>query len=224
MLRHQLHLAPPLMLSLLERGAFAMYWNSASKEASPAAVSEPTHSRRPLLLLLNLAFAFTVVPIPWSSLKLSAGHEWLSWSGLALQFASIAIAIWARYHLAAQWSDFDRDLTDSLIEHSLVDLCLLVLRNAVQLVNRGSCLKSRNFGKFPSKGARFPQVSRNAFLGLTRLESLEAAYQLTSKLAVGESKQKRTKDSGTRAIIVNHEPPHRTTAARWPQRSTPRLF
>lgn len=39
MLRHPLHLAPPLMVSLLEWGAFAMYWNSASKEASRAIVS-----------------------------------------------------------------------------------------------------------------------------------------------------------------------------------------
>ena len=104
MLGHRLHLALPSMLSLLEWGAFAMYWKSASKEATPAAVSEPIHSRLLHLFLLNLAFAFAVAPIPWASLKSQAGYEWLSWIGLALQSASVVLAVWARYHLAAQWS------------------------------------------------------------------------------------------------------------------------
>ena len=104
MLMHRLHLALPMMLSLLEWGAFAMYWNSASKETTPAAVSEPVRSRRLHLLLLNLAFAFAIVPIPWSSLKSRAAYEWLSWIGFALQSASLLWAVWARYHLAAQWS------------------------------------------------------------------------------------------------------------------------
>ncbi len=112
------HPALPWKLSLLEWAVFSFYWSSKAKNASPAAVSESPRSRRSHVVLLYAAFFLSAISIPGLDWKLPLGAGYTVWLGVAVQYASLALAVWARRHLAAHWSGEITIKTDHVLIQS----------------------------------------------------------------------------------------------------------
>ena len=94
----------PVSLSLLEWSVFSLYWSAAAKNASPAVWSESSKSRRVHAILVNIALLLVVLPIRELSPRFLPRAQWIAWLGVGIQTASLALAIWARRHLASHWS------------------------------------------------------------------------------------------------------------------------
>lgn len=103
MLSHRIHLPLPAILSLLFWGVFAVYWDASAKNSSPSKKSESTRSRWLHVTLLNAAFLLSVVPIFGSRWPMPLGVKG-AWIGIFVQSASLTLAVWARRHLAFNWS------------------------------------------------------------------------------------------------------------------------
>lgn len=94
----------PQLLSIAEWSLFSLYWSAASKNASPARRTESGKSRRVHVVLVNLALLLVALPIRQLSPRFLPNSIWIAWLGLSIQTASGLFAIWARRHLAANWS------------------------------------------------------------------------------------------------------------------------
>jgi len=84
--------------------AFVAYWSVAAKSSAQARKSESKESRAIHELLLNLALLLLFISIPGFRLRFEPDSRVWAIAGLAIQAASLALAIWARRHLGRNWS------------------------------------------------------------------------------------------------------------------------
>jgi protein-S-isoprenylcysteine O-methyltransferase Ste14 len=101
---HQNHFDFPLILSVLEWIMFSLYWSAAAKNVSRPLDSELSRSRRFHVTLVNIALLFVVLPVYGLIPRFLPDALWVACLGLSIQSASLALAVWARRHLAAHWS------------------------------------------------------------------------------------------------------------------------
>lgn len=94
----------PMVLSLTEWSAFTIYWSAAAKTASPARSSEAPKSRRVHRLLVNAALLLVALPVHEPGRRFLPEVISIAWFGLDVQTAFAVFGIWARKHLASNWS------------------------------------------------------------------------------------------------------------------------
>ena len=93
-----------LSLALALWVVWGIYWEVKAKESAPAATSESSLSRGLHIVLLNVAMAIVLLPIP------GLRARWLPLStlgivtGLLIEALGVALAIWARQTLGRNWS------------------------------------------------------------------------------------------------------------------------
>jgi protein-S-isoprenylcysteine O-methyltransferase Ste14 len=94
----------PLVLSALGWVGFSVYWSAKATQSAEAKDTESAESRRVHLLLLNGGQLLLFLPI-WGlrARFLPPSPLWVP-LGLSIEGAGIALAVWARVHLAANWS------------------------------------------------------------------------------------------------------------------------
>ena len=94
----------PMWLAALGWIGFAVYWGAAARNAADSKASESAGSRRIHVLLLNVGQLLLFVPVPGLRQPfLTPSGPWIA-TGLAMEAASIAVAVWARRHLGRNWS------------------------------------------------------------------------------------------------------------------------
>jgi protein-S-isoprenylcysteine O-methyltransferase Ste14 len=84
--------------------AFSVYWSLAAKDRAPTLNGESIASRQLHVLAINLALLILIVPVPGLTRRLLPDSTALHAIGLAVQIASMLLAVWARRHLGANWS------------------------------------------------------------------------------------------------------------------------
>ena len=94
----------PQLLSLTEWSLLSIYWGAASREESPVKRTETRTSRRIHVALVNLALLLVALPTAELTPRFLPDLPWIGWAGLSIQSAAGLLAIWARQHLAANWS------------------------------------------------------------------------------------------------------------------------
>jgi protein-S-isoprenylcysteine O-methyltransferase Ste14 len=94
----------PLMLSVAGWVLFSVYWSIAAKNSAPAKSSEAPKSRQIHQLLLNSALLLILIPVPGLKQPLPPAGVLLWPAGLVVQAAFGLLAVWARRHLASNWS------------------------------------------------------------------------------------------------------------------------
>ena len=103
------YLAPPwkywaMWLSAAGWIGFSSYWSIAARNSAEAKSSESRESRRVHELLMNIALFLLFLPIPGlRGAFLPPSPAWPP-IGLAIQAASVALAVWSRRHLGRYWS------------------------------------------------------------------------------------------------------------------------
>jgi protein-S-isoprenylcysteine O-methyltransferase Ste14 len=98
LLAHHRYLLPTLPWIL-----FSVYWEFAAKGAAEAKSSEAKLSRGVHVALANIAVVLEILPI--RGLGRFLPLTWLSTAaGLAVEFAGLSLAIWARRALGRNWS------------------------------------------------------------------------------------------------------------------------
>lgn len=104
-----LYLAPPaqhwpMWISAAGWVGFSTYWSCAAGNSAEAKRSESAGSRRIHVLVLTAGQLLLFIPV-WgvNQFILTASPVWIP-LGLAIQAASIALAVWARRHLGSNWS------------------------------------------------------------------------------------------------------------------------
>jgi protein-S-isoprenylcysteine O-methyltransferase Ste14 len=93
----------PTVLSLAEWSVFSLYWNAAAKHTSAVKIRESRYSRKVHQVFVNLALALVVVPGDWSPRFLPDTGA-ITWMCLGIQTLSLVLNVWARRHLASNWS------------------------------------------------------------------------------------------------------------------------
>lgn len=102
-------LAPPLSywpmwVSAVGWIGFSIYWGVAARNSAEAKTSESAESRRVHVLLTSVGQLLLFVPVPGLRQGfLPVSHAWIP-AGLAVEAASIALAVWARRVLGSNWS------------------------------------------------------------------------------------------------------------------------
>ena len=87
--------------------AFLVYWRiraghtKATQRLEPAATSI-VRTLAFLLVVVLLSTAF--IPLPWLYRQLWPSSIWSFWIGAAVTVAGLLFAVWARQHLASNWS------------------------------------------------------------------------------------------------------------------------
>lgn len=87
--------------------AFLVYWRIKAVGTKAAQRSEPTASgilRTLAFLVVVVLLATTLIPLPWLYLHLWPPGLWAFWIGAAVMVAGLLFAVWARHHLASNWS------------------------------------------------------------------------------------------------------------------------
>src|SRR5580658_3107018 len=87
--------------------AFLLYWGIRAVKTKSIQRREPAASRilRALLLLIVIVLlSTTLIPLDWLYLQLWPTGIWLFWIGAAVTVAGLLFAVWARQHLASNWS------------------------------------------------------------------------------------------------------------------------
>jgi protein-S-isoprenylcysteine O-methyltransferase Ste14 len=84
--------------------AFTVYWSIAAKDRAPTRSGESVLSRQAHVIAVNAALLMLVFPVPGLTRRFVPDTLALALIGLAIQVASIALAIWARRHLGSNWS------------------------------------------------------------------------------------------------------------------------
>lgn len=100
----QLKLPIPVLLSVALWILFSVYWSIAAKDRAPAKTSESRWSRQLHLILVNGALLLLVLPVPGLTCRFLPAGPFLVAAGLIVQAAFIPLAVWARRHLASNWS------------------------------------------------------------------------------------------------------------------------
>jgi protein-S-isoprenylcysteine O-methyltransferase Ste14 len=87
--------------------AFLLYWRIKAARTKTTQRGEPAASG----ILRALAFLFVIVllsipriPLPWLYRQLWPSGIWPFWIGAAVTVAGLLFAVWARHHLASNWS------------------------------------------------------------------------------------------------------------------------
>ena len=83
---------------------FSLYWEIQSKNSAPAVSSESKGSRAVHVVLTNAALLLIFMPIPALSRRLLPDRIAVQVIGFVLEFAGVALAIWARRVLGRNWS------------------------------------------------------------------------------------------------------------------------
>lgn len=87
--------------------AFFVYWQIMAARAKATARLEPASSRVLRVVLFGLAivlFCWHTIPVSWLRIQLWPQSYALYNVGIAMTAAGIAFAVWARVHLAGNWS------------------------------------------------------------------------------------------------------------------------
>jgi protein-S-isoprenylcysteine O-methyltransferase Ste14 len=87
--------------------AFIVYWRIRAAGTKPTQRLEPAATRilRALVLLIVIILLVaTRIPLPWLYRQLWPLGLWPFWIGAAVTVAGLLFAIWARQHLAGNWS------------------------------------------------------------------------------------------------------------------------
>ena len=87
--------------------AFLVYWRIKAAHTKATQRLEPAASR----ILRTLAFLIVIVllsttriPLPWLYRELWPSGLWSFWIGAAVTVTGLLFAVWARQHLASNWS------------------------------------------------------------------------------------------------------------------------
>jgi protein-S-isoprenylcysteine O-methyltransferase Ste14 len=83
---------------------FIAYWSAVATKAAPAVAAESDKSRRTHELILNSGLLLLFVPLPSLGFRFLPATKFNVPAGLALQTASLLLALWARRHLGRNWS------------------------------------------------------------------------------------------------------------------------
>lgn len=97
-------LSSPLSISAALWIGFLIYWNFAAGHTVPTKSRESHASRRVHGWLLNAAMFLLFVPIPGLDRRVLPEGRWVVPLGIAIQLASLLLAIAARRHLGQFWS------------------------------------------------------------------------------------------------------------------------
>ena len=88
--------------------AFCVYWRIKAFNTKTTQRIEPIASRilRALTLVVVIALLSTTrIPLPWLYRQLWPSGLWSFWIGAAITVVGLLFAIWARQHLATNWSN-----------------------------------------------------------------------------------------------------------------------
>lgn len=99
-----LHFSRGMIAAILLIALFDLYWSSAAKNSAPAQSSESRSSRGLHLAVLNGGVLLLIFSVPGLTRRFLPDRPWLAPLGLAVEIAGIAVAIWSRRHLGANWS------------------------------------------------------------------------------------------------------------------------
>lgn len=94
----------PLLVSFIPWVIFSLYWEIAAKNSAPAIKSESRFSRGIHVVLANAALLFIFFPISALNQRFLPDNLLIKLAGIALEFAGVALAIWARRILGRNWS------------------------------------------------------------------------------------------------------------------------
>src|SRR5579863_5459513 len=94
----------PALASFVPWIIFSLYWEIAAKNSAPAIKSESRFSRGIHVVLANAALLFIFFPIGPLNQRFLPDNLFLKLAGIALEFAGVALAIWARRILGRNWS------------------------------------------------------------------------------------------------------------------------
>lgn len=85
--------------------AWLLYWLVAARGGKPVARSESVVSRLVYTVPILAGSALLIHPA-WRGIggPMLPRGPWLGWGGLALVIAGLALTVWARRHLAGNWS------------------------------------------------------------------------------------------------------------------------
>jgi protein-S-isoprenylcysteine O-methyltransferase Ste14 len=97
-------LTPAMRVSVGLWFVFSVYWSIASKDRAASRSGEPILSRQVHVIAVNLALLLLILPVPGLTQRLLPDTLALPAVGLALQAASVVLAVWARRHLGSNWS------------------------------------------------------------------------------------------------------------------------
>ncbi len=87
--------------------AFIVYWRIKAAGAKSNQRREPDASgilRALTLLIVIVLLSTTRIPLPWLYRRLWPSGLWPFWIGAAITVAGLLFAVWARHHLASNWS------------------------------------------------------------------------------------------------------------------------
>ena len=83
---------------------FSVYWSIASRDRAPTRSGESIFSRQAHVIAVNVALLLLILPVPGLTQRLLPENALFPAVGLAIQAASVVLAIWARRHLGSNWS------------------------------------------------------------------------------------------------------------------------
>jgi protein-S-isoprenylcysteine O-methyltransferase Ste14 len=87
--------------------AFLVYWRIKAVGIKTAQRREPAASgilRALVLLIVIVLLSTTRIPLPWLYHQLWPSGIWPFWIGAVVTVAGLLFAVWARVHLATNWS------------------------------------------------------------------------------------------------------------------------
>ena len=87
--------------------AFLVYWRIRAADTKTTQRSEPAASgimRALAFLIVIVLLSTTRIPLPWLYRQLWPSGIWPFWIGAAVSVAGLLFAVWARQHLASNWS------------------------------------------------------------------------------------------------------------------------
>ncbi len=87
--------------------AFIVYWRIKAAGAKSNQRREPDASgilRALTFLIVIVLLSTTRIPLPWLYRRLWPSGLWPFWIGAAITVAGLLFAVWARHHLASNWS------------------------------------------------------------------------------------------------------------------------
>jgi protein-S-isoprenylcysteine O-methyltransferase Ste14 len=97
-------LAPAMRVSVGLWLVFSIYWSIASKDRAASRSGESVLSRQAHVIAVNLALLLLILPVPGLTQRFLPDTLALRAVGLAMQAASVGLAVWARRHLGSNWS------------------------------------------------------------------------------------------------------------------------
>jgi protein-S-isoprenylcysteine O-methyltransferase Ste14 len=87
--------------------AFIVYWRIKSADTKATQRLEPAASqmlRALTFLIVIVVLSTTLIPLPWLYRQLWPSGLWPFWIGAAVTVVGLLFAVWARRHLASNWS------------------------------------------------------------------------------------------------------------------------